>query len=79
MGYLRIVGELKKLGAPVSKTSVAAVLCRHGLGPAPRRHGPSWPEFLRTQGQVILASDFFSLDSVLLRRYYVLFALRFGS
>jgi putative transposase len=45
-GYLRIVGELKKLGVPVSKTSVASVLRRHGLRPAPRRQGPSWSEFL---------------------------------
>jgi transposase len=72
-GYLRIVGELKKLGVPVSKTSVATVLRRHRFGPAPRRQGPSWPEFLRAQAEVILATDFFSLDSVLLRRYYVLF------
>jgi transposase len=34
-GYLRIVAELKKLSVPVSKTSVAAVLRQHGLGPAP--------------------------------------------
>jgi putative transposase len=42
-GYLRIVGELKKLGVAVSKGTVAAVLRRHGLPPAPRRLGPSWP------------------------------------
>jgi putative transposase len=47
-GYLRIVGELKKLGLTVSTTSVASVLRRHGLPPAPRRRGPSWSEFLRT-------------------------------
>jgi transposase len=77
--YLRIVGELKKLGVPVSKTSVAAVLRRHGPGPAPRRHGPSWSEFLHAQAEVILATDFFSLDSVLLRRYYVLFVIEVQS
>jgi hypothetical protein len=76
-GYLRIVGELKKLDVPVSKTSVAAVLRRHG--PAPRRHGPSWSEFLHAQAEVILATDFFSLDSVLLRRYYVLFVIEVQS
>jgi transposase len=45
-GYLRIVGELKKLGVTVSKTSVATVLRRHGLPPAPRREGPTWTQFL---------------------------------
>jgi hypothetical protein len=67
-GYLRIVGELKKLGVPVSKTSVASVLRRHGLRPAPRRQGPSWSEFLHAQAEVILATDFFSVDSMLQRR-----------
>jgi hypothetical protein len=41
-GYLRIVGEARKLGVMVSATSVRAILRRHGLGPAPRRSGPSW-------------------------------------
>jgi transposase InsO family protein len=74
-GYLRIVGELKKLGTPVSKTSVAAVLRRHRLPPAPRRTGPTWSEFLHAQAELVLATDFFTVDSVLLRRYYVLFVV----
>jgi putative transposase len=73
------VGELKKLGVPVSKTSVATVLRRHGLGPAPRRQGPSWSEFLRAQAELVLATDFFTVDSVLLRRYYVLFVVEVQS
>jgi transposase len=74
-GYLRIVGELRKLGVAVSKTSVATVLRRQGLPPAPRRAGPSWSEFLRAQAELVLATDFFTVDSVLLRRYYVLFVV----
>jgi hypothetical protein len=74
-GYLRIVGELKKLGTPVSKTSVAAVLRRHRLPPAPRRTGPTWSEFLHAQAELVLATDFFTVDSVLLRRFYVLFVV----
>jgi putative transposase len=74
-GYLRIVGELRKLGVIVSKTSVAAVLRRHRLPPAPRRSGPTWSEFLRAQAASILATDFFTVDSVTLRRYYVLFVI----
>jgi putative transposase len=78
-GYLRIVGELKKLGVSVSKTSVATVLRRHGLPPAPRRHGPTWSQFLSAQAKGIVATDFFHVDSVLLRRYYVLFVIEVQS
>ena len=74
-GYLRIVGELKKLGIAVSKGSVANVLRRNGLPPSPRRAGPTWNEFLRAQAKDLLATDFFTVDSVLLRRYYVLFVI----
>jgi len=74
-GYLRIVGELKKLGIAVAKGSVANVLRRHRLPPAPRRQGPSWAEFLRAQATGILATDFFTIDTVGLRRYYVLFVI----
>jgi putative transposase len=74
-GYLRVVGELKKLGVCVSKTSVAAVLRRNGLPPAPRRKGPTWSQFLSAQAKGIVATDFFHLDTVLLRRYYVLFVI----
>ena len=74
-GYLRIVGELKRIGVSVSKTSVAAVLRRHGLPPAPRRAGPTWSEFLSAQAKGIVATDFFHVDTVFLRRYYVLFVI----
>jgi putative transposase len=74
-GYLRIVGELNKLGIAVSKTSVAAVLRRHRLPPAPRRSGPTWCEFLRVQAEGILATDFFTVDTITLRRFYVLFVI----
>jgi transposase InsO family protein len=75
-GYLRIVGELKKLGVRVSKGSVA-VLRR--LPPSPRRQGPRWSDFLRAQATGILATDFFTVDTVLLRRYYVLFVVEVHS
>jgi putative transposase len=74
-GYLRMVGELKKLGVTVSKSSIANALRRHRLPPGPRRLGPSWTEFLHTQAKGIVATDFFTIDSVLLRRYYVLFGI----
>ncbi|MHB8290110.1 MAG: integrase core domain-containing protein [Acidimicrobiales bacterium] len=78
-GYLRIVGELRKLGVTVSNASVATVLARHGLPPAPRREGPTWSQFLSAQAKGILATDFFHVDSVTLRRYYVLFAFEVDS
>src|SRR5579875_3336728 len=72
---MRIVGELRKPGITVSKTSVATVLARHGLPPAPRREEPTWAQFLSAQAKAILATDFFHVDSVTLRRYYVLFVI----
>jgi putative transposase len=72
-GHRRIGGELAKLGLRVSPTTVRRLLVRAGLGPAPRRSGTSWREFLRAQAATIVACDFFTVESVLLRRYYVLF------
>ena len=72
-GYLRVMGELKKLGVSVSATSVRNVLRRHRLKPAPRRSGPTWGEFLRAQASGTLACDFFHVDTIMLRRLYVLF------
>ena len=74
-GYLRIVGELKKLGVAVSKTSVATVVRRHRLPPAPRRSGPPWSQFLKAQANGLLATDFFTVDTATLGRFYVLFAI----
>src|SRR4051812_24242262 len=54
-GYLRIRGELLKLGIDVSATTIATVLRRTGLGPAPRRIGPTWTQFLRAQASGLLS------------------------
>jgi len=72
-GYMRIAGECAKVGVNVSVSSVRNVLGRHRLGPAPRRDGPTWVEFLSSQASGVLACDFFSVDTVSLRRLYVLF------
>ena len=63
-GYKRIRGELLKLGHDVSAMTIRNILRRHDLGPAPRRSGPTWTEFLRTQADSILASDFFTGSKV---------------
>jgi hypothetical protein len=70
-GYLRIVGECRTLGMRVSATSVRRILRRHGLGPAPRRGGPTWTQFLRSQASGLLATDFFTVETVGLTRLYV--------
>ena len=54
---MRIEGELKGLGISVSATTIATVLRSSGLGPAPRRIGPSWSEFLRAQAQSLLGGS----------------------
>jgi putative transposase len=80
-GHRRICGELAKLGFRVSPTSIRRLLARAGLEPAPRRAGPSWREFLRAQAAGIVACDFFTVETVFLRRYYVMFfiVLRVGA
>ena len=70
-GYMRIVGECRKLGVSVSATSVRNILRRHRLGPAPRRGGPSWTEFLRSQAAGTLACDFLTVETIGLTRLYV--------
>jgi len=78
-GHRRISGELGRLGLRVSPTTVRRLLARAGLGPAPRRSGPGWREFLRAQAASIVACDFFTVESVLLRRYYILFFIAHAS
>jgi putative transposase len=78
-GYLRIVGELRKLGIAISATSVRNILANAGVPPAPERDRPSWRSFLHAHGESILACDFFIVDTVWLRRIYVLAFLSIGS
>ena len=72
-GYQRIQGELLRLGVRVSATAIRTMLRRHGLDPAPRRTATTWRAFLRQQAAGIVACDFFTVDTVWLRRLYVLF------
>jgi len=76
-GYQRIAGELAKLGLEVSPSTVRRLLSSAGLGPAPRRAGSTWREFLRQQAKSIVACDFFTVETAFLRRYYVLFSSSF--
>jgi putative transposase len=78
-GYQRIVGELKGLGVVVSATTVKKILRQEQLGPVGKRRGPTWREFLRSQAASVIAVDFFTVDTVWLRRLYVLFFIELAS
>jgi putative transposase len=78
-GYLRIVGELRKLGIAISATSVRNILTKAGVPPAPQRDRQSWRAFLQAHAESILACDFFTVDTIWLRRLYVLVFLSIGS
>ncbi len=78
-GYQRIHGELLRLGIRVSASSIRRVLRAHGLDPAPRRAATSWRSFLRQQAAGIIACDFFTVDTIFLRRVYVLFFIELCS
>jgi len=78
-GYLRIQGELRKVGLRVGATTIRRVLRASGLGPAPRRSGPTWGEFLRAQAHGILASDFFTVETIRLKTLYVLFFIELST
>ena len=71
-GYKRIQGELQKLGRRVSATAIRKLLGRRGLGPAPRRAGTTWRQFLAQQASSMVACDFFTVETVWLKRIYVL-------
>src|SRR5438876_7710012 len=77
--YPRIAGELLKLGLRVSPSTVRRILLTARSGPAPRRSGPSWQQFLRQQAASMLASDFFTVETISLRRFYVLFFIELES
>jgi putative transposase len=72
-GHRRIQGELVGLGYRVAASTVWKILHQAGVDPAPRRSGPTWKQFLAAQAHTILACDFFTVDTVLFKRIYVLF------
>jgi transposase len=78
-GYRRIHGELAGLDITVAASTVWQILKSAGIDPAPRRDGPGWPEFLRSQAQGILAPDFFTADLLNGAKIYVMAAIEHGT
>ncbi len=79
-GYRRIQGGARRardLGG--AEHGLVAILRRHGVDPAPRRASVSWREFLHAQAAGIIACDFFTVDTVWLKRFYVLFFIELES
>src|SRR6266542_4506042 len=78
-GCVRIQGELRKLGIRVSASTIRSVLRRSGLGPAGPTANPNWRAFLRAQASGILATDFFTVETLTLNTLYVLFFIELRS
>jgi putative transposase len=74
-GYRRVEGELVGLGIGIAASTVWTILREAGIEPAPRRLEASWAEFLRRQAACILECDFLTVDTVFLKRFYILFSL----
>jgi transposase len=78
-GHRRVQGELIKLGHPIAASTVWQIMHAAGIGPAPRRTGPTWKQFLTAQARGVLAADFVHVDTVLLRRIYALIVIEHGT
>jgi putative transposase len=78
-GYRRIQGELVGLGVKIAASTVWTILREAGIKPAPRRLETSWAEFLRQQAASILECDFLTVDTLFLRRFYVLFFIELAT
>ena len=76
-GYRRIQGALSNLGHLVARGTVANILKKHGIEPAPERsRQTTWKEFLSRHWELLVAADFFTVEVWTrpgLQRFLVLF------
>jgi putative transposase len=78
-GYRRVQGELLGLGIKLAASTGWTILKDAGIEPSPRRQDPSWAEFLRAQAAGILECDFLTVDTLFLKRFYILFFLELAT
>jgi len=77
--YRRIQGELVGLGIKLAASTVWTILKEAGIEPAPKRLEQNWSEFLRAQAASILECDFLTVDTLFLKRFYVLFFIELAT
>src|SRR5215471_17464410 len=82
-GYRRIQGALCNLGHKVGRGTIAEMLARHGMDPAPERERKTtWKEFLTRHWELIVAADFFSVEAWTgrgLQRFLILFFMELST
>jgi putative transposase len=74
-GYLRIHGELMRLGHKLAASTVWKILRTAGIDPTRDRTAACWSQFIQSQSKAIIATDFACVDTALLHRYHVLFVI----
>jgi hypothetical protein len=82
-GYRRIQGALSNLGLDIARSTIAGILQRHGIEPAPeRRRKTVWKEFLTRHWDMLVAADFFTVEVWTrrgLQRFVVLFVMELST
>jgi putative transposase len=78
-GYRRVQGELVGLGIKLAASTVWTILKEAGIEPAPRRLEQNWSDFLRAQAASILECDFLTVDTLFMKRFYVLFFIELAT
>jgi hypothetical protein len=75
----RAAASWRNSASTVAPSTVWQILHAAGIDPVPRRAGLTWRQFLAAQAAGILAVDFLHVDTVLLKRLYVLVFIEHGT